>query len=474
VHSLRRLLVVALMVVVAAHAAIVAGLIYREGRIEAAEMFDAKLAHSARVLRALSDQALAESAAARAGEAIVIDVWKGELQGRGDDLVTEEGHAYETKLLFQVWDRPEHLLLRSETAPSERLAPLAPGFADVTAPSGRWRVFTLHSPSGLWYQAAEDDSIRDEIAAEIARDALMPLLVSLPLLALLVWGIVSWGCNQLARIAVELDARAPGRLDPLVWSRAPSELRPLLRAMNDLMRRLGDALAREKRLSSDAAHELRTPIAAVRVHAENARRASDPAERDRSIAAVEQGMLRLERLAAQLLELGRLEPEAPSTQSERIDLGACTALQLSALLEAGLGRGIDVELHGRDAAARVQGEPLAIEALLRNLIDNALRYTPVGGSVRIEIASTASGARLIIEDSGPGIADEAHGRVFDRFHRELGSGVSGSGLGLSIVKRAAESHGAQVALSRSAALGGLKVCVDFPSASSGSDVSPRA
>lgn len=473
-RSLRRLLIVALMGIVSAHAAIVAGLIYREGRIEAAEMFDAKLAHSARVLRALSDPAFTESRFASAGQALVIEVWKGDLPGRGDDLVTEEGHAYETKLLFQVWRAPDHLLLRSETAPIERLAPLMPGFADVAAASGRWRVFTLQSPSGLWYQAAEDDSIRSEIAREIARDALMPLLVSLPLLALLVWGIVSWGCNQLAQIAVELDARAPGRLDPILPNRAPSELRPLLRAMNDLMRRLGDALAREKRLSSDAAHELRTPIAAVRVHAENARRASDPAERERSLDAVEHGMLRLERLAAQLLELGRLEPQSPATHTERIDLGLCAAQQLAALLETGLGRGVEVELHGRDAGAGVEGDELAMEALLRNLIDNALRYTPAGGAVRIAIESTASGARLLVEDSGPGIADEAHDRVFDRFHRELGSGVSGSGLGLSIVKRAANSHGATVALSRSALLGGLEVCVEFPQAHRGRDAARRA
>lgn len=461
-RSVRRLLVVTLISVITLTSLLVAWLAYREGRIEAAELFDAKLAHSARVLSALSDEALSDPATRALGEPMVIQVWPGTPEGRGDELVTADGHAYETKLQFQVWDDAGRLLLRSHNAAPQALAPREPGFRRVQVDGRAWRVFTLRSPAGLWYQSAEDDAIREEIGREIARDLLLPLLAGIPVMALLIWFIVSWGCRPLMRLADALSRRAPDSLERIPLGRVPLEVQPLVEAVNDFMQRLGEALARERRLSSDAAHELRTPIAAVRVHARNALDAIDPAQRARALDAVSEGAQRLERLVEQLLVLGRLEPGAALPVPDRVDLGACAAEQVASLVEAGLGGELEVEVAGAETGAIVCGDAVALGVLIRNLVDNALRYTPAGGDVRVSVARDDGHADLSVEDSGPGIDVAARERVFDRFHRELGSGASGSGLGLSIVRRAAELHGASLTLDVSPTLGGLRVRVRLP------------
>lgn len=465
--SLRRVLVVSLCSVIVLVSAVSAGFSYRDGVIEANELFDAKLAHSARVLMGLVDDALAgDDIASRAGP-LLINVWKSSREGRGDELVSPQGHAYETKLAFQVWDDQHRLRLRSDSSPDQALAAFHPGFSEPQIGGERWRVFTLRSPAGLWYQSGEVHAIRDEMAEDIARGTLVPLLIEVPLVVLMVWLIVSWGLRALARVTRDIQQRTVDRLAPIDAARAPQEIASTVHAVNHLMARLDAALSRERRFTADAAHELRTPLAALQVHAENLQHAGSPEQRRESSAFVQQGIARLSRLVEQLLELSRLDPGAAPREFASVSLAAVVKQVLEEQAVASVARDLELAYEAPQGAVPVCGDELLLGLLVRNLADNAVRYTPPGGHVHIRLGSDRGATELVVEDSGPGIDTEARERVFARFHRELGTGQPGSGLGLSIVRQVAEIHRATVTLDRSPDLGGLRVRVHFRSPGSG-------
>ena len=444
-RSARRLLVAVLVAAVSLVGASAAALSWREGRIEADELFDAKLAHSARVLAALTDPEVDATHSAAAAP-LSIRVWHGAVEGEGDALVTAAGHAYETRLAFQVRDDAGRLLLRSDSGPQERLAPLAPGFVDATIDGEAWRVFTLRSARAHWVQAAERADIREEIAADIALGTMVPMGVALPLLALLVWAIVNWAGRGLARVSAQVERRAADSLDPLSPDGVPEELRGLVAAIDGLLARLRGALSRERHFIADAAHELRTPLAALRVHAANLRTATDAPERARAQRRLDEGIARMERLVSQLLELEREEGAAGApARLVSLDVVACARREIAELGVAGLDRGIALELVAPDTLV-VEAEEPGVSALLRNLLDNALRYTPEGSSVVIRVEPAGEVVRLLVDDSGPGIAEDARERVLERFHRGLGHAATGSGLGLSIVQRVVERHAGRMRL----------------------------
>lgn len=461
-RSLRRILVLTLLSVIGVGSAITAALSYRDSLIETDELFDAKLAHSARVLKALSDRELRDQAALPQAAAKVVEVWTGRGEGEGEDLATDEGHAYETKLAFQVWDGTGRMLLRSANAPLTPLAPLSAGFARADEGGSTWRTFTLRSASGLWYQAGERDDIRGELARDIAFGALLPLLVELPLLSLLVWLIVDRGLRPLARVVDEVELRAADRLGPLHFEWAPREVARLVAAINRLFARLVEAIARERHFIADAAHELRTPISALKVHLDNLRGGGDEGAREASLERARNGVARLQRTVEQLLVLSRLEPGATLPVNAPVDLRACVAAELAELAPWAAARGIELALECPGAPPSIGGDEVALGAMVRNLLDNAIRYAPSGGRVRALLDTDAGCARIAVEDNGPGMDEAARERAFDRFYRGLGTGAEGSGLGLSIVRRVAEMHRGGVRLERSVTLGGLAVIVELP------------
>ena len=461
-RSARRLLLLALVVVVCGVSLVAAVFSYREGRTEAAELFDAKLAHSARVLAALVAPHVEDLPQAD-GTSTLIEVWHADAEGRGDALVSADGHAYETKLAFQVRDAPGRLLLRSDSGPSTPLAGLRSGFADVEIDGRPWRVFTLRSREGFWVQAGEEGEIREELAAGIARGTLLPLLLGLPVLVLLLWVVLEFAARGLARIVDGIERRAGHDLTPLDPASVPLELGGLARAINGLFQRMRTALERERRFTADAAHELRTPLAALRVHVANCHAEEDAEQRDRLALRVDQALERMERVIGQLLDLARQEAAEPAARRiAEADLAALVRREAAELGVAGLGRGLQLEMVGDDHA-RVAGDEVALGVMLRNLLDNAFRYTPDGGRIRITVERDGDAVRLEVDDSGPGVPAEARERVFDRFHRELGSGATGSGLGLSIVRSVVVRHGGSIAL-RDSGLGGLCVVVRLPAA----------
>lgn len=461
--SIRRALLSSILGITTLVLLVAAGFSYRAGLQEAGELFDAKLAHSSRVLMSLVDEPLSDlDARPRDEPPRVIAVWHGRAEGTGDALAMADGHAYETKLAFQVRDARGTLLLRSDSGPDRRLAPLVPGFADRIIDGEHWRTFTLKSPSGHWYQSGELAAIREEIAEEIALGTMLPLLAALPLLALFVWVAVGWACRSLQRVSDAVALRAPERLEPIQLARVPREVFGLVQAVNGLLDRLQRGLARERRFTADAAHELRTPLAALKVHAYNLHHANDDAERAQSQAHLDAGILRMERLVAQLLALSRIE--SSGTASERTSIDLADVVRHHEHDARALGAIDHKQIRLTLEATTVEGDAAAIDALVRNLIDNAVRYAPPGGRIDVRVGRDGDRATLVVEDSGPGIPEDARERVFERFHRELGTGVEGSGLGLAIVAEALQLHGGAIALDTSPTLGGLRATVSLPAA----------
>lgn len=463
-RSARRLLLAVLVLVVCSVSLVAAVFSYQEARTEAAELFDAKLVHSARVLSSLVAPHI-EDLPRGDGAETLIEVWHGDADGRGDALASIDGHAYETKLVFQVRDAQGRLLLRSESGPGTRLAELRPGFADVELDGRPWRVFTLRSREGLWVQAGEEGEIREELATGIARGTLLPLLFGLPVMVVLLWGVLEFASRGLKRIVGDIERRAGHDLTPLDPDAVPVELGGLVRAINGLFDRMRMALERERRFTADAAHELRTPLAALRVHVANCHAEEKAEARDQLASRVDRALVRMERVIAQMLDLARQDAAVPDAGMHPVgvvDLAALVRREVAELGVAGLGRDLQLEMLG-DEHALVAGDEIALGIMARNLLDNAFRYTPDGGRLRIEVRREGVVVVLRIDDSGPGVPEEARERVFDRFHRELGGTATGSGLGLSIVRSVLARHRGTIVLGVSE-WGGLGVEIRLPCA----------
>jgi two-component system, OmpR family, sensor kinase len=341
------------------------------------------------------------------------------------------------------------------------------GFSTVTTSEGRWRVYGAQAVTRV-IQVAQPMSVRERRAADLALETLKPFALLLPVLALVIWFAVGHALEPLRRLTTQVKARRVNALDALTSERLPDEVLPLVLALNDLLERLRAALARERAFMADAAHELRTPLTALHLQMGMLARASDEGERAAAMETLSSGVQRAIRLVEQMLALARQEPRAPAPRvATRLDdLAREIVAELVPLADAGR---IDLGVAAAQPAP-VEADPEAVRTLLRNLVDNAVRYTPAGGRVdlSVEPAAGAAGARLTVSDDGPGIAAAERQRVFDRFYRRAGTVPPGSGLGLAIVKAIADAHGATVTLGDGPGGRGLSVSVSFPPASRGS------
>ncbi len=315
------------------------------------------------------------------------------------------------------------------------------------------------------------EALHAALAESIARHLLHPLLFAVPGLAVAIWLAVGVGLAPLGRFAGEVERRAPDNLAPLALARVPREVLPLQQALNALFARLRQSRELERRFTADAAHELRTPLAAIRTQAEVALNADDGAQARRALANVVGGAERATRLVEQLLTLARLDPQTALERPQPIGLRALAHDAVAAQAPFAARRNIDLGLLPGEERT-VHGDPLLLAVLLRNLVDNAVRYTPPGGRVdlAVEEAHAARGGYplLRVTDSGPGIAPAAREQAFERFHRGSDRREEGSGLGLSIVRRIAELHRATLTLDEGPGGRGLTVRVGFPPAADGS------
>jgi len=458
-RSIRALLLVGTSVTLLAVLGAAAWLSYTGSEEEAQELFDARLATSARVLEVLVARQVEKATVAAP---IVIELPR-PLEAAHHDTPGPLGHYYETKIAFQVRDGGGRVLARSASAPDVPLAPLDAGFTTLPISGQDWRVFTLRA-GDAWVQVAERDDVRGELAEKLAFAAAAPLLAGIPLLLLLLSLVIRHGLAPLSALARQVAARRPGSVAPFTLARNPAEIAPLVEALNGLLARVSDALERERRFTADAAHELRTPLAALKVHGQNAVRASTSAERETSLQRMLQGLERTVYLAEQMLAYSRAAAPGDAARLERV--------ALAPLLRDAL-EGIQPRIQERRCTAEIAVDPAAVEiavngdrekllSLVTNLIDNAVRYGPEGGRIAVGLRREGDAAVLSVCDEGPGIPFELRERVFESYYRIPGTAGSGGGLGLAIVREIAEAHGARVAIENRPEGRGTRVVVRFP------------
>ena len=434
------LLVVA---VVAALWLLAAGLTWRAAEHEAAEIFDGHLAQAASMLLAQTAIEIEEPEAAES------------------DHHAPLTHRYARKVAFQIWEHGKELLVHSHNAPSTRLGSLEEGFSDSRIDGTSWRVFSAwNTERKLLLQVGERAEARQDMADELAFGLLRPLLWALPILAILVWWAVVQALRPMSVLSEELNSRSPDRLDPLQVEGLPSELEPLVDRLNVLLHRVQSALGAEKRFTGDAAHELRTPIAALSAQAQVALAEVDPLLKEKALQAVLLAAGRMSRLVEQLLTLARVDSALPKHWPE-IDISELVREVLADLAPAALAREVDLALESPGPLV-IHGERAWLGIALRNLLDNAVRHSPPGGTVQVFLQNSGTEIDLVIIDQGAGVPVSQCGHLGERFWRAEGdSGVAGGcGLGLSIVRRIAELHAAKLSFS-SEKREGLRVGLSF-------------
>lgn len=467
-NSIRRRLLANLIITIAFVSLIVLALSYNDARYEVQELFDAQLAQSGRVLQALLLPELLVGPSDDLQK--LLERFAGFSSRIPADKDMEDsglGHEYERKLAFQVWDHNKKLLLHSATAPSTALSvtaliPENRGFTDEVVGAYDWRVFSLWDESETYLiQVGERYDVRNELITKISRQLITPSLVSLPFLGLMIWVGIGRGLRPVQRVAQEVTRRDPEYLEPVQVGSVPTEIRPLVTSLNHLFKRLQEALETERRFTDDAAHELRTPLAALKTQAQVSLRASDDGQRRQALLNVVNGVDRATHVVEQMLTLARLDPSTSRLVREEINLHNLAADVVALLVPAAMAKSINIEIIGSEDAI-VFAEPVSLSILIRNLVDNAIRYTAIEGEVIVSI-DTQPGEQVILSvaDTGPGIDQSLQGRVFDRFYRVAGNSSSGCGLGLSIVKRIADLNGLHVDLKNKAEGQGLIATVLF-------------
>ncbi len=335
------------------------------------------------------------------------------------------------------------------------------GFADVPAQGTMYRVFSIQTGAQV-VQVAQDMAVRRQMARSLALRAVASIALVAPLLMLIVWWVVRRSMIPVARVQRQLSQRKADDLSEVGEEDLPDELLPLVHELNQLIVRVRQAFDAQKNFVADAAHELRSPLAALKLQVQGLQRAGDEATRERSVQRLAAGIDRATRLVEQLLVLARQQStQASGLKPEPVRLAELARRALADCASAAGAAGVDVGLGQADDDA-VSGYADALAILLRNLLDNAIKYTPAGGRVDVSIRRDGPAVVLQVEDSGPGIAPADRERVLDRFHRLPGSQANGSGLGLSIVKSVADLHRASLTLGASEALGGLCVTVRLP------------
>jgi signal transduction histidine kinase len=429
--SIRARLTVGLLALVAITAVCAGVITYRRMLAETSGLFDYQLRQMALSLR---DQATIEPG------------------------LISPSHPYGSDFVIQIWDPVGTRSYASRPGLIFNRAIL--GYADMTLVGERWRVYSLETADGV-IQVAQPWRVREQLASEAALRVLAPLLVLLlTMAAVLVW-IVGRGLAPLRRLTAEVERRDAHSLAPLAVGGLPAEATPLVEELNRLLARLADAFGKQRAFVADAAHELRSPLTALSLQLQLLDRAPDEVARSEARAKLGAAIERAVHLASQLLTLARQEPEGAPVQPRPLALADPAREGIADVHALAAARGIELSFETQ-GPQRVLGDPDALRILVRNLVDNAVRYTPAGGKVRVRVQREAAGPVVLsVEDNGPGIPPGERERAFDRFFRRPGSAEGGTGLGLAIVKAIAERHGARVSLA-DAVPAGLRVTVEFP------------
>lgn len=349
--------------------------------------------------------------------------------------------------MFQIWSKDGKLLFHSLNSSKISLKNTSTGLSDIIINDNDWRAYTGIDPeTHAKIVVAELYEIRNTLADLITRNNGYILLLTFPLFAFLIWVIVGLGLRSVTRVTNEISNRASTYLEPVADASIPIEIKPLVNELNQLFNRLKLAFDRNKQFSGDAAHELKTPLAALKTQAQVALIADNEPDRQQALLKVIQGVDRSSHVVAQLLTLSRLSQEEALEDVRSLDLHKLATEIIAYLVPIALEKNIEIELKPPPHHTKILGNDTVLGILIRNIVDNAIRYTPVNGSVVVAILNENQKIILRVTDTGPGIPVELRDRVFERFFRVLGTSSPGSGLGLAIVSQIAGLHHARVFL----------------------------
>jgi two-component system, OmpR family, sensor kinase len=439
-HSLRARLLGFLLMAVIGTVALQATIAYRTALAEADAIFDYQMQQTALSLRAAMPLALLQ------------------LQSPGAEAPDDENFNF----IVQVWSANGLALFRAGSR-TVLPRPVELGFSSGLAKGVRYRIYALQTRDSV-IQVAQDMATRRDMASALALRTVWPVALMAPLLMLLVGWVVTASLAPVARVRSQVAQRQADDLEPVSQDGLPHEIVPLVDELNLLFDRLRAAFDAQKNFVADAAHELRSPLAALKLQVQALERAGDEAGRALGLSRLAAGIDRASRVVEQLLVLARQQAQAAAgKRPEPVSLADIAREAVGEIAAEARLRGIDVGLVRADAG-EINGHLDALRILLRNLLDNAVKYCLVGGSVDVAVVRDKNWLMLRVEDSGPGIAPAERERALDRFYRSpdnATSGATGSGLGLAIVKSIAELHGATVSLEDSPALKGLLVTVRF-------------
>ncbi|GGO85624.1 two-component sensor histidine kinase [Marinobacterium nitratireducens] len=455
-RSIRRFMLLTLLLLLSLSAMITVFWTYLHSSHEVEEVFDASLVQNAKVLHG---QVIAYRQRAALQE-LQRSVSLERLDQAPDDddyhsgNANDPGHPYEYQVGFQAGSLDGELWV--STPPDFPVVErVEPGFMTVGEGDNRWRLYTLRNPElGIWVRSGHRMAVRDELTGQIAAKLLLPIVVVLPGLLLLLSLGIRRGLAPLETIRQSLASRRSDDLQPLPSERLPSELVPVVGSMNDLFARVASTLDRERRFTADAAHELRTPLAALRIHLEKLRL---PETQSADLMC---SIDRMERVVTQLLMLARIEPQRGKVPLKPLNLSQRCCSLVAELYPKALERGLSIEFE-EGADLQVAGDETLLDILLRNLIENAIRYTCAEDVIRVRLSRESDRACIEVIDHGRGIAEADRQKVLERFYREGRQSVEGAGLGLSIVVLIVELHNGELRLEETPG-GGLTVRVLLP------------
>ena len=364
---------------------------------------------------------------------------------------------------FQIFNKNKKLVMRSKNAPDSAMAEFIPGFSETNFIGYRWHVLVHNDDSqSSWIIVAERNDMRHQLADSIIMESVFPIVLSIPLIGILVWLIVSFSLKPIHELASQLRSKQATDLTPLQIDGVPQELTTLASSANDLLLRLERSFAREKRFNSDVAHELRTPIAALKIHLQNL--LTDLKEPPESAGKLEEGVQRINHLVEQIILLNRMTPDHYMANFENIDLLGITRNVIEDILVEINEKKLSFEFDGNHC--ETFGDAFALETMIKNILRNAIKYTPENGKIVIRIREKEGQSMVQVMDNGPGIPPDEYERIFERFYRLGGdrhnSTTTGCGLGLSIVQYIAELHEANLTLDQSEFETGLLFTVTFP------------
>lgn len=437
-YSIRKRIISGLITALVLIMGIAGTISYQEALHETDEIFSARLATSARVLDSLLTRQIDHASIA---SPLVIEQ-PSTLTPPSQDPNGIVGHPYETKVAFQVWNLDQVMLARSSSAPEERLGPLQEGFWERTVAGCKWHIFTLQS-GNIWIEVAEEASVRDEIASDVGLVLSSPLFIGSALLLLVVNLIVIAGFRPLNKLAETLEQREPQDHKPVTLEVEPQEITPLLTSLNKLFQRVAEMLARERRFTDAAAHELRTPLAALNLHAQNLASAETEEERALSLAQLLTSIQRSKHLVARMLTYSRI-----STQTEQepcVWLDAFSEIKHIVDLQQHLleGTPLRVSLRNRAQNHQIHAPKTQFDMVMRNLLENAYKYTlDATQDITVDLQNPhPKELQIRIANSAAPLSPEEHRCIFDPYYRAPNHKSQGNGLGLAIVQEIVNQQG---------------------------------